>query len=67
MTTTYTFSEVQNIGSVRAPSATFEASDLAAAKRKASALRAFKGTVLVLEGSDGTRAVRTDGRWTVSR
>jgi len=55
--------EKQNTNSQR-EGVTFEAKNLTAAKRKASSLQAFDGTIIELELNGDTVAVKEkDGKW----
>ena len=61
--TTYIITELQNAQSSR-KGETIEAADLTAAKRKASSLQMFKGTVLEISAENGSVLSRKeDGRW----
>ena len=61
--TTYVITELQSAGSHR-KGETIEAADLAAAKRKASSLQMFKGTVMEIAAENGAVLSRKeDGRW----
>jgi len=60
---TYKMTEKQNLNSQR-EGVTFEAKTLTAAKRKASSLQAFYGTVIELEQGGVTVAVKEkNGKW----
>ena len=61
--TTYIITELQNANSSRKGEA-IEAADLSAAKRKASGMQMFKGTVLEITAENGARlAIKRDGKW----
>ena len=61
--TTYIITELQNAQSAR-KGKTIEAADLTAAKRKASSLQMFKGTVMEIAAENGTVLSRKEGgRW----
>ena len=61
--TTYIITELQNAGSHR-KGETIVANDLTAAKRKASSLQMFKGTVLEITAENGVVLSRKEnGRW----
>ena len=61
--TTYIITELQNAQSGR-KGETIEAADLTAAKRKASSLQMFKGTVMEIAAENGPVLSRREGgRW----
>ena len=61
--TTYIITELQNAQSAR-KGKTIEAADLTAAKRKASSLQMFKGTVMEIAAENGPVLSRKEGgRW----
>lgn len=60
---TYIITEKQDINSTRRGER-IEAADLAAAKRKASRMQMFKGTVLTIEAENGALlATKQGGKW----
>ena len=62
--TTYIVTELQNAQSSR-KGETVEAANLTAAKRKASSLQMFQGTVMEIAAENGTIISRKqDGQWT---
>ncbi len=62
--TTYIITELQNAQSSR-KGETIEAGGLPAAKRKATSMQMFKGTVLEVADESGRRlAVKENGTWT---
>lgn len=61
--TTYIVTEKQNVASHR-KGEIIEAADLSAAKRKASGMKMFQGTVLTIESENGALiSVKQDGKW----
>lgn len=60
--TTYTITEKQNAQSTR-KGEQIEALDLAAAKRAASRMQMFHGTVLTIEANGTLLAVKRGGKW----
>lgn len=61
--TTYNIYELQNAQSLR-DGARIKADSLTAAKRKASQMQMFQGTVMVIENLEGSIAARKeDGKW----
>ena len=61
--TTYIITELQNAQSSR-KGKTIEAADLTAAKRKASSLQMFEGTVMEIAAENGPVLSRKEGgRW----
>jgi hypothetical protein len=59
---TYTITEKQNAQSRREGS-TVEAKDLSDAKRKASKMQCFQGTVLEISDESGVLSIKKDGKW----
>ena len=60
--TTYIITEKQNLNSVRA-GVSFDAKDLAAAKRIAAREKMFQGTVMTIEQNGRLLAYRESGKW----
>lgn len=61
--TTYIITEIENANSSRQGEA-IEAADLSAAKRRASGMQMFKGTVLEVAAENGARlAIKREGKW----
>ena len=61
--TTYTITELQNVNSYR-KGESVEAKDLTAAKRKASRMQRYHGTVMEIAYENGTVvSVKEDGKW----
>jgi ribosomal protein L19 len=61
---TYTVTEKQNINSTR-EGTTITAANLSAAKRKASRMQCFHGTVMTIENESGSLlSSKTGSRWT---
>jgi hypothetical protein len=60
---TYIFREIENVCSYRLPT-TIRAANITTARRRASALQVFQGTVLTLENENGELiCYKENGKW----